>query len=89
MIHIPSGIIDRVEDYGTIWTIGYATAGQRPQCLYFDWRPFAAFYEHATRRSFYRDYNFGRGSGYVAKQLQGRRISVEGEPFAERVQLDD
>ena len=67
----------------------YKIDGNGLDVVNFDHRPFADFYEGATGRSFYHDYEFGRGRQYISKQLQGRRISVEDGPFNETVQIDD
>lgn len=86
---MPKGNIEFARDHGTMWQIVYKIDGNGLDSVYFDHRPFGHFYEGATGGSFYEDYRFGAGREYVSKQLKGRRISVEGEPFQETVELED
>ncbi|MBI4446883.1 MAG: hypothetical protein HY645_13380 [Acidobacteria bacterium] len=75
-------------DHGTMWQLFYET-DQGVATVCFDHRQFAHFYEGATGDSFYQDYRFGEGRGYVSKRLKGLAIRVEGEPFNEVVYLED
>jgi hypothetical protein len=86
---MPSGEILSVEDHGTVWQLVYQIEGNVIDSIYFDHRPFSHFYEGATGRSFFHDYNFGVGREYVSNQLKGRRICVEGEFPEQTVSLDD
>lgn len=89
MISIPSGKILSAIDHGTVWQLLYEIDGDGLGVLNFDHRPFGHFYEAVTGGDFFRDYQFGAGRDYISKQLQGRRISVDGEPFQEVVRLED
>jgi len=89
VIPTPRGKILKAFDYGTVWQIFYKIDENGLGTVEFDHRPFAAFYEGTTGRPFYKDYKFGAGREFVSKQLEGRRISVEGEPFEQTVRLED
>ena len=86
---MPSGKVLSVQDHGTIWHLLYEIDGDGLGVVNFDHRPFANFYEGATRRSFLKDYRFGAGREYISMQLRDRRIRVEGEPFNEVVRLEE
>lgn len=89
VILMPTGKILSAADHGSIWTLAYLADDNTIGTVHFDHRPFTHFYEGATGRSFYRDYQFGAGREYVSSQLKGKRISVEGEPFNETVCLEE
>lgn len=81
VILMPTGKILSAFDHGTIWQLVYLADDESIGTVHFEHRPFAQFYEGATGRNFYRDYAFGEGREYISKQLQGKRVSVEGEEF--------
>ena len=82
------GTVLRAEDSGTIWRLIYKQESDVIGVVVFDHRCFASFYEGATGSNFYRDYRFGDGRAYVAEQLRGLRVAIEGEPFNETVRVE-
>ncbi len=89
MVHVPRGEILYAVDHGTIWQLVYKIDGDGSDAVHFDHRPFAALYEGATGGSFHDDYRFGAGRQYISNRLKGRRISVEGEPFNQTVEIEN
>lgn len=84
---MPTGKIIAAQDHGTIWTLAYRTENGRRDCLIFDHRPFAEFYEGVTERNFFKDYAFGRGREFISRQLKGIRICVQGKDYEQVVCL--
>ena len=76
-------------DRGTVWQLVYEKGEGGLGIVNFDHRPFGHFYEGATGRSFFKDYDFGAGREYVSKQLSGRRIRIEDSETGATVGLED
>lgn len=72
-----------------MWSLNYRQDGNGEKSVYFDHRPFSAFYEGATDRSFFKDYRFGAGREFISRKLRGRRIRVDGEFPEQSVGLEE
>ena len=83
------GTVIGADDQGAIWRLIYKQDGNGVGAVVFDHRPFANFYEGVTGSNFFDDYNFGRGRNYVANQLKGLRVAIDGGPFNETVRVEE